>query len=110
MYTNNTITKSLARLNQAIESLEVILHDRSIPIVRYLKSNATASFFQLQQETNLPPIELQGQIAALERIGIIKASTSEDLRTYQLDQYKMLKIQLLTMQLIEQPMEIPDWI
>ncbi len=110
MYTNNTITRSLARLSQAIENLEIILHDRSIPIVRYLKSNATASFFQLQQETNLPPIKLQEQVSALERIGIIKTRTLGDVSTYELDQYKMLKIQLLTMQLIEHPIEIHDGI
>jgi predicted transcriptional regulator len=108
MYTNNTITRSLARLSQAIENLEIILHDRSIPIVRYLKSNATAVFFQLQQETNLPPIQLQEQLSALERIGMIKTTTLGDVKTYELDQYKMLKIQLLTMQLIEQPIEIHD--
>ena len=110
MYTNNTIKRSLARLSQAIENLEIISHERSIPIVRFLKSNATANFFQLQQETNLPPLQLQEQINSLVKVGIVKVTHTEndDVRTFELDQYKMLRIQLMTMQLIEQPIEIHD--
>ncbi|KAA3637049.1 MAG: hypothetical protein DWQ02_07295 [Bacteroidetes bacterium] len=108
MYTNNTIKRSLARLSQAIENLEIISHERSIPIVRFLKSNATANFFQLQQETNLPPLQLQEQINALKKVGVLKVSGDKDLRTYELDQYKILRIQLITKQLIEHPIEIHD--
>ena len=106
MYTNNTISRSLARLSQAIENLDIISHERSIPILMFLKTHAKADFFQLQQETNLPPLHLQQQIKALMEVGVLKVTSMEEEKYYELDHYKMLRIQLLTKRLIEQPVEI----
>ena len=106
MHTNNTIKNSLARLNDAIEHLEVMTHELNIPILTYLKSITTADFIQLKKGTNLPAPLLQKQLKTLEKVGILQIYQEEDIRYYSLDQYKLLRIQLLTKQLMEQPIGI----
>ncbi|MCB0652000.1 MAG: hypothetical protein KDC85_12050 [Saprospiraceae bacterium] len=108
MYTNNTIKGSLARLSYAIQNLEIISHEWSIPILRFLRSNDSVDFIQLQHETNLPPIILQKQIDALQEVGIVKISKEKNVRMYEMDHYKMLRIQLMVKQLIDQPIQIYD--
>lgn len=108
MYTNNTIKDSLVRLSSAIQNLEIISHEWSIPILRFLRSKDSVDFIQLQHETNLPPIILQKQIDALQEVGIVKISREKNVRMYAMDHYKMLRIQLMVKQLIEQPIQIYD--
>ncbi len=106
MYTKNTIKNSLAKLNAAIEHLEIMTHELNIPIVTFLKSNNNANFIQLLQETNLPPTILKNQLSDLEKVGILQITQEADIRYYSLDQYKLLRIQLLTKQVMEQPIGI----
>jgi hypothetical protein len=106
MYTNNTIKNSLAKLSAAIEQLEVITHDLNIPIISFLKSITTADFIQLKKGTNFPDALLQEQLITLEKVGILQIYQEEGIRYYSLDQYKLLRIQLLTKQLIEEPVGI----
>lgn len=102
MYTNNTIKKSLEQLNKAIENLEILSHEWSIPILRHLKSVSAATFSQLLHETNLTSDTLSNQLSALEEAGIIK----NDDDNFELDQYKLLRIQLITKQLIDNPVSV----
>lgn len=106
MYTNDTIKKKLAKVSMAIESLEVISNELNLSIIKFLKKHAEVNFLQLQNETELSLIQLQKSLLALTKNGIIQTQNCTFEKRYVLNHYKLLRIQLLTKALVQQPIEV----
>ena len=106
MYTNDTITKKLAKASKAIESLEIISNELNLSIIKFLTKHSEVNFLQLQNETGLSLIQLKEGLLALSKNGIIQTKSCTFEKRYVLNHYKLLRIQLLTKALIQQPIEV----
>lgn len=105
MYTNNTIEKRISTVRKAIQSLETIGNEVNLAIIHFLKSESEASFSNLRAETGLPAIQLEKHLQLLSKTDILEVKGFSPEKSYALNQYKLLKIELLTKALVRQPIE-----
>ena len=105
-YTSSTIEKRISSVRKAIQCLETIGNEVNLSIIHFLKSHSEVSFSRLRAEIGISSIQLEKYLQFLSKNDILEIKGSSSEKRYTLNQYKLLKIQLLTKALIRQPIEV----